>query len=361
MNLLAVANFDRDVGYAWGTIQAVLDRVAAALTGDGMRFRTCYPDEAGGLWSFLRLLRRERVRILYLTDRPTWSWRYPFYHIAGVRRIVVHDRTSGTRTARAGPTRAVKRLLHRVPWLAVDRAIGVSDFVVRRLIAVNGMPPGRTRRIYNGIDLSRFGGTPSGRLHQVLGLARETPIVFVSGRAQPYKGVPTLIDAAGLLQRAGRCAPDLTFVYCGDGPALAAFKDRAARAGVARFHFLGRRDDVPQLLADATVAVVPSVWAEAFGLTVIEAMAARVAVIATRTGGIPELVDDGVTGLLVPPGAPAELADALERLLGDAALRTRLVERAHAEVLARFAIERTVEDLRREILAVAYDRVSAPR
>lgn len=369
MTLLFVMNFGSGTGYAWETIEGVFRRLSERLSADGVHCLACYPDLRGGpprqlagspievlefdyaaipanpprLLAFLRLLRRHRVSTLYLTDQPTWSPYYPLYHLAGVRRIIVHDRNSGDRSRRSPPVEAIKRAIHRVPWLAADCFIGVSEFVADRLRRVNGTPPERTHRVYNGIDFTRFESPGGPGLTEALGLPATAKVVFASGRAQPYKGIPVLIDAAALIQEAGY--PEVHFAYAGDGPALAQFRQQAAARGLSRFHFLGRREDVPRLLSSATLAVVPSVWAEAFGLTVVEAMAAGRPVVASNIGGIPELVSPGETGLLVPPNQPAELARAICRLLDDEPLRTRMGDQARAAAHSRFSMERTAEEL----------------
>jgi glycosyltransferase involved in cell wall biosynthesis len=220
--------------------------------------------------------------------------------------------------------------------------IGISRFVTDRLREVNGAPAERIRLVYNGIDVNRFAARPDAALHTLLGVRRDTPVVFTSSRAQAYKGIPVLIEAAARLAAGGR---DVAFAYCGDGPALEDLRRLAAARGVTNFHFLGRRDDVPDLLGAATVAAVPAVWAEAFGLSVVEAMAAGVPVVASRTGAIPELIADGETGLLVPPGDAPALAEALGRLLDDPPLRTRLATSARAVVRSRFTVEGTVAGL----------------
>jgi glycosyltransferase involved in cell wall biosynthesis len=175
-------------------------------------------------------------------------------------------------------------------------------------------------------------------------VAPETEIVFAGGRVESYKGFHVLVEAAALLRERGVDAP--AFAICGDGHALPALRERVQALGLSNVHFLGKRRDVPLLTSSATVSVVPSLWAEAFGLTVVEAMAAGVPVVATRTGGIPELVEPGETGLLVPPGDAAALADALQTLLARPELRARIAERALRTVHERFSMERTIESLR---------------
>lgn len=343
-HVLFVANFPAGTGYAWNTIDRVYGLLARRLESEGhARVSTAAPahESPDGVWSaadlraLTRRIRREGVTLVYLTDQRTWSWWYPIFRLAGAGAVIVHDRTSGERTP-GGPVRhGIKALLHRVPGLGADRVIAISAFVRRRLRDVNGVPADRLRLVYNGVEIERFAGEPRGLLQSVLGVPRDTPVVFASGRAQPYKGIPVLIEAASRL-------PRTTFAYCGDGPALSAFREQAARLGLANFHFLGRRDDVPELLRDAAIAVVPAVWAEAFGLTVVEAMAAGVPVIASRVGGIPELVQEGITGLLVPAGDPAALASAITGLLDDPARRAALGAGGRRAARERFTIDRTV-------------------
>ena len=364
MHLLWVANFGSSTGYAWETIEAVFRRVGERLVRDGHRVTVCYaslrdgppPRMAGAPFEFAafdygrgsaggfaRLLAERGVDALYLTDRPTWSFRYPRFRLAGVRRIIVHDRTSGERTSRSRLVHAVKRALHHLPWLSADCVVGVSDFVRQRLISVNGTPEERTHRVYNGIDLSRFGMADRTLLQRALGLPEDARIVFCSGRAQPYKGIQVAIEAAALLQADG--VDGVHLAYAGDGAYLPELRALAEARGLTNVHFLGHRTDVPALLGGATVAVVPSLWAEAFGLTVAEAMAAGVPLVASRTGGIPELVEDGKTGILVPPGDARALADAIRLLLEHPSLRESMA--LHAPIVAqrRFSLERAAVDL----------------
>jgi len=374
--VLFALNYPSDTGYAWATIQQVYLRVIGALGQQGWRGAVCYPPSAAGpparfrdagvetipfdygstttglvaTLSFCRLLRREQVRVLYLTDRPTRSLRYLLFRLSGVRAVVVHDRTSGERTRRPAPVRFVKRLLHAIPGYAADRFIGVSDFVVRRLVEVNGTPAAHTIRVYNGIDLTPYELPPGRGLHAVLGLPAESKVVFASGRAMPYKGIGVLLQAAARLEAAGY--EHVHVAFAGDGPGLSDLRREAERLALRRFHFLGKRDDVPSLVRSAAITVVPSLWAESFGLTVVEGMAAGTAVIASAVGGIPELIRDSENGLLVPAGDPAALTTALRRLLDDDALRERIGLRAREEARARFGMDRTAAELARVLAAL---------
>ena len=368
MNVLMVANFPTNTGYAWKTIEEVFRGLADRWIGSGRTVFLAYPslaagapqafagsavhflefdyartEQFAGLRELVGLIRRYRIDLLYLTDQTTWSWRYGLFRLAGVRTIIVHDRTSGTRIVRQGLVGLVKRMLHATPGLGATAYIGVSRFVADRLRAT-GTPADRTFIAYNGIPVEAFTPTGDPRLAALLELPPKTPIVFTASRAQRYKGIATLIEAAALL--IGQGDTQTHFAYCGDGSGLPEFRDLAATRGISeRFHFLGRRDDVARLLGSASVAVVPSEWAEAFGLAVVESMAAGVPVVATAVGGIPELIDPGVTGVLVEPGKPNELASALRRLLDDPAARARMGEAGRRIAHDRFTVTRVVDDL----------------
>jgi colanic acid/amylovoran biosynthesis glycosyltransferase len=167
---------------------------------------------------------------------------------------------------------------------------------------------------------------------------------------RPYKGHAVLLDACRLLRDRGVRARVL---LVGDGELRRRLAARIAREGLSgRVELLGARphEEIPELLAAATAMVLPSVRArdgqmEGIPVALMEAMAAGVPVIATRLSGIPELVADGETGLLVPERDPAALAGAMERLAGDPVLGAQLAAAARDAVAARFDRTRNVAAL----------------
>jgi glycosyltransferase involved in cell wall biosynthesis len=362
-------NFPPGTGYAWATIERVMRGVADRLTARGDVVFVGYPGlgasvppawegstvklldldyqamvaTRSGIQRLVAMLRDHRVDALYLTDQPTWAFRYFLLRLAGIRLLIVHDRTSGERSSSGRLAAVGKQVLHRLPGLGVSAAIAVSKFVADRLVRINGVPAHRCFVVYNGIPLEKFDAPAPGGLARLIGVPDHVPIVFLSGRAQPYKGIETAIQAAALLEQSGE--PEAHFVYCGDGSGLPRLRSHAEERGVRRFHFLGRRDDIPSLLGSATLAIVPSHWGEAFGLTVVEAMAAGVPVIATRVGGIPELISHQRTGVLIPPRNAEALAEAIRELLHDPEKRVQLSVAGREDARSRFGVERVVEDL----------------
>lgn len=164
----------------------------------------------------------------------------------------------------------------------------------------------------------------------------DAPIVGVVGRLELEKGHPTLLEAWPLVLAA---APGAYLLIVGEGSRLDALRAIARARGIERHViFTGRRDDIPAVTAAFDVAVLPS-YREAQGLTILEAMALSRPVVASDVGGIPEMIEDGVTGLLVPAHDPAALAAAIVRLLLDHQLADMVARAGHDLVHDRFCIQ----------------------
>ena len=232
------------------------------------------------------------------------------------------------RTARA----LLGSWLDQVSMIRVWQAAGVSGFVRGRLQRRFGLPPHRAVTVYGGVDTERFrpAVTPPApaahlRITVVAALIRE-------------KGIDVLLRA---LSGGGLGKWRLRIV--GDGPDLPRLRQLAVDPVLAdNVEFLGLRDDVDEILRDTDIMVHPAVWQEALGYTVLEGMASGCAVVATRTGGIPELIRDGVNGVLVPPGDVEALREAL-RQLERPELRATLGAAGRATVVERFTLGRNVQ------------------
>lgn len=213
---------------------------------------------------------------------------------------------------------AVEKRAHQALglWDHVDRFLCPSRFLAEKLVAF-GVPASRVTALPNGYDAPPFEPSPGEGW-------------LFAGRLSEEKGVHTLIDAARQV--------DTPLDVCGDG----AFRDAILTVPGVRFHGHLSPLALEQRLRRAAVVVVPSVWWENLPYAVIEAQALGRAVVASRTGGIPELVEHGVDGLLVPPGDGRALADAVKQLLGDPSLRRRLGAAASARVRERHDLDHHV-------------------
>jgi glycosyltransferase involved in cell wall biosynthesis len=227
----------------------------------------------------------------------------------------------------------------------MDRLIAVSRSIVEKL-RHESRDTAPISLIHNGVDLSRYDQQePCCTLREEYDLPADGPIVGVVARLEPEKGHPTLLEAWPLVVAA---VPDATLLVVGEGSRREALEVMANELGVAhRVVFTGRRDDMPAVTAALDVAVLPS-YREALGLSVLEAMALSRPVVASNVGGIPEMILDGRTGLLVPPHDAEALATAIIRLLRDHPLADTLARAGHDLVHERFCIElmvRAVEDI----------------
>ena len=230
---------------------------------------------------------------------------------------------------------ADRELLHDLTP-RMDHLIAVSRAIVRK-IEDEGRAGAPVSLIYNGVDLTRYAEPDiCGTLHAEYPIPLGSPIVGVVARLEPEKGHPTLLDAWPAVLEA---VPNAHLLIVGEGSQHEPLQLQAAKLGIASsVTFTGRRDDVPAVTAALDVAVLPS-YREAQGLSILEAMALSRPVVASAVGGIPEMIEDGVTGLLVPPHQPAALAAAIIRLLEDHPYADTLAKAAQNLVHDRFCVE----------------------
>ena len=227
------------------------------------------------------------------------------------------------------------REMLRVLTPRMDQLIAVSRMIEEKL-EQEGRTGTPIRRIYNGVDLSRYEHQePCCTLHEEYGMEPGSQVVGVVARLEPEKGHPTLLEAWPAVLRS---VPDAYLLIVGEGSRREALEALARDLRIAhRVVFTGRRDDVPAVTAALDVAVLPS-YREAQGLSILEALALSRPVVASNVGGIPEVITDGVTGLLVPPHDPDALAAAVVRLLRDHPYADTLGRAGHDMVHDRFDI-----------------------
>jgi glycosyltransferase involved in cell wall biosynthesis len=212
-----------------------------------------------------------------------------------------------------------------------------SQRIAERMIAELKIPRERVTCIATGIDLQRFHPGVPGTVRQQLGLANDTALVGMVSVLRSWKGHATFLKAAALLLQTGL---PVHFVIAGDGPGRAELTEKIAQEPWRdRVTMLGHRPDVENVLASLDVLVLPSYAHEGIPQIILQAQAMARAIVATRIGGIPEVVDDGATGLLIEPLDDEALAEKISLLLQDAALRARLGAAARQSVEARHGID----------------------
>jgi len=310
--------------YGAGATAQRLQAGGVPVTDLGMRHKA----DVGAVVRLWRLLRRERPLILHAFLFHANLLACLVGRLAGVPIILVSERTMGMEN----------RARYVVNWLTAplaNRIVAVSpsvrDFVVQRV----GIPASKVLVIPNGVDVARFAAAqPISRA--AWGLPAEGSLIGAVMRLDPVKGGETLVRAVAALP------PGPHAVVVGDGPQRAAWESLADALGVAgRIHFVGYQADVPAWLAACDVFVLSS-EREGMPNAVLEAMAAGRPVVATAVGGTPDVVLDGVTGLLVPPRDPAALARAIQSLLDDPARAREMGAAGRWRVEEHFSLEAVV-------------------
>jgi glycosyltransferase involved in cell wall biosynthesis len=227
--------------------------------------------------------------------------------------------------------------LDRLTLPRMDAVVCVSEAQARQ-VAKTGVRAERLHVIRNAIRAERFAPTlASARgILQSLFTRPRSLLIGAAGRLSPEKGFDILVEAAAAVVRA---CPDAGFVLFGDGRRRAALADQIARLGLAdHFVLAGFRDDLDGLLTGFDLTVLPS-YTEGLPNVVLESFAAGVPVVATAVGGTPEVVEDSVTGYLVPAGQPSPLAERILAMLGSEALRTRMGLSGQRQVREHFTFE----------------------
>jgi glycosyltransferase involved in cell wall biosynthesis len=220
----------------------------------------------------------------------------------------------------------------------VDCFVAASE-AIRRILVADGIPAGRTVTVHEGIDVGRVMAAPKVSVHEALWLPHHAPLVGNVAALVPHKGQYHLVEAARLVVQV---VPDVRFVILGEGE-LREPLERQVREHRLEKHVLlpGFRTDVLGCIKGFDVFAMSSVT-EGLGTSLLDAMACARPIVATRTGGIPEVVEDGVNGLLVEPRDDRAMADAIVRLISDEGLRQRMGQAGLERVRERFTVERMV-------------------
>lgn len=279
----------------------------------------------------LRLLRMQKIDLIHAQLQDATVFGVAANKLTGIPVVVTrHIIADDIRTTR-------KRLRNYVEGMSVrtgvERVITVSNATRDHYAKQMRLPLTRFQTIYNGIDLDNFAQAADKRAERtVLGLPPQGPLVTMVGVMRPGKGHTVAIEAA-------RHLPDAHFVFVGDGePDFRAELEAQAAKLRDHVHFLGQRMDVPHILGVSDMLILPS-DSEALPTVLIEAGAASLPVVATSVGGVPEIVDNDITGILIRPQDPLALANAIKRLIQNPVLAREMGRCAYERVRRQFTLE----------------------
>jgi glycosyltransferase involved in cell wall biosynthesis len=307
---------------------ALADSITAPLT----RYRMRGPFDLRVIARIASQIRREGILAIYTTHvRSTL--------IARLLRLLVRPSPSHRRLVVitsehsyiAPPARPLPDRLRRLTARLSDRVIAVSHAQAGRLRALLRIDPEHVLVIPNGVDPDRFTELPdSEAARREFGIGPQETVFACIARLEPVKDHQNLLVAMEEVEG--------HLILVGDGSCRGVLTELARSPSLSgRVHFAGTRDDVRTVLAAASAVCLSSID-ESQGIALVEAMAAARPVVATGVGGVPEIVEDGVTGFLVPPKQPRALAQALQRVAADPEWRRRAGNAARARVAAEFSI-----------------------
>jgi glycosyltransferase involved in cell wall biosynthesis len=330
------------------TLSAPPEPVARFLDLPNVRMETCACSRvtARSLRELAGILRRHRPRILHLHFLglvTPYPWLAKAY---GVERVFITDHHSWPEGSTPARGASWRRALRRLSNLPVTGIVSVSDSNRSFQTALGAVPPGRIVRVYNGVDLTRtHGSAGAAEFRRRYGIPADRRLVVQVSMIIPEKGVGDLLGAAALVVAE---EPAAHFVFVGEGVERAAYTRAAMQAGIGdHVTFTGAIVDpvADGVFAGADVICQVSRWQEAFGWTIIEGMSIGKPVVGTRVGGIPELIEDGVTGFLAKRGDVRHIASLILSLLRDAAARDRMGRAARSAVERKFELRANVADV----------------
>jgi glycosyltransferase involved in cell wall biosynthesis len=371
MNKVVISLFDIDPFRIGGT-EAFAHELSAQLLEHGWKSILCFKNEPPApvqaflklpnvtlevlrnpsslswrtLREYMKIIRRHRPSILHLQYTPLVSPLPWLARLLLVKKIFFTDHWSRPAGHSMERPAAWKRIAGRVALYPYSGVVGVSDYVCQCLSATGMLRPQQIHRIYDSVDtVAQADATAGENFRRKWGIPLDRLLVVQVSQVIPQKGWSDLLEAARLvLQR----SPDVYFAMVGEGAYRKHFMDEASALGLATqviWTGLSQNPIADGVYSAADVVCQPSRWKEAFGWTIAEAMLCERPVIATRVGGIPELIQDGETGLLVPPSAPAALAGNILSLLENRSLREKMGHAARRIVEKKFSVRTNITKL----------------
>ncbi len=253
-------------------------------------------------------------------------------------------------------SRRVDFHIHKNPvsWLKYHRGADIIIAIshsIKWVLIEDGIEPIKIEVVYSGIDLKKFDGNViNGEyLYQELGLMRGIPIIGIVAALAPHKDHKTFLQAAALVK--GKM-PDAQFLIVGEGELRGELERMVERLGLKQnVTFAGFRTDIASIFSVLTI-LVSSSYLEGLGTTLLDAQSFGIPAVATNTGGIPEIIENEINGLLVPPQNPWDLSEAIIRLLVDTKLRGRIITMAK-EMVCRFSKDAMIEGTEHIYIKVA--------
>lgn len=289
------------------------------------------------VFKIIQIVLKEKIQVIIANDGREYWPAVVAARITGSKIILIRHQTD--------------KLKWTTCWLinrSVYQVIAVSG-AVKKVLIQSGVLPEKVKVIYNSASLERFEPSVIDKyaVRRELGINEKDIVVGSAGKLHIGKGVLYLLSAFSLLSEK---YSNLKLLYVGDGPAREELEREAQRLSLKeRVIFTGVRQDTERLYAAMDIFVIPSAYEEAFGMVLIEAMAMGKPVIATYAGGIPEIVTNEISGLLVPQKDPQAIANAISRYINDADFSRRVAAEGRRVVEHKFSDKTMVDNFERTL------------
>ena len=310
---------------------------ARALHLEGKRYA------ARALRELISIIRRERPDVVVVRSYNAETLGRIAARVAGVEHTIMWVHNIGDPKPRSAVRTTVDRALTR--WTSAY--FGVAEAQRRYLVDELGYPDDKIRIIHNGVDPALFDVNTDRGVLAEFGWAEDDPVVGILAELSPIKDHGTFLQAARIVIDE---MPRARFLIIGDGACRAQLETSCAEMRItSNVHFTGVRHDVARLLRAIDVFALSSITVECFSIALLEAMACARPAVCTAVGGIPEMINDGETGYLVPPGDRHQLAARLMNVLSNPQTARRMGRAGRDRVEAEFSLDRSVEAAQRAI------------
>jgi glycosyltransferase involved in cell wall biosynthesis len=294
--------------------------------------------------AFGKIARKYNVEVIQSRGFNYFTLLWWMARLHGIRRIIFVEGNSGLLRAKSWK-RLLLQLRAKALTLPISQTVSVSRFVKDQLVQV-GLPAERVVPIHNGVDLRRFHPDPQAReeFRRQYGIQPDELVLATISYLRDFKKPHIVLEACAHLVRQG--LPVHLFV-AGDGELMDAMKALSSQLGISdKVHWLGNFSQTEKLLQASDVFVLASVG-EAFGSALIEAMACGVPCVGSRSGGIPEIIEDGSTGFLATPLDSRDFAQKITQIVSQPELRCKMIRHSLQRAREKFSVERTVADFLR--------------
>jgi glycosyltransferase involved in cell wall biosynthesis len=362
-NILLVANWESDVGYAWWLMENFWTEISTHFNKKGMWCYLIYPKitkipksikessiqtleydfgdhSFANLSKLKKLIDSNSIKFIYLSDSPSFSFFYLLLRLWGIKKIVNHDHTPGDHLNPTGLKKAVKYLIHRIPYYTADHYIAVSEFVKQRYLEVSRVPPLKCSVAPNGIIPYELDNIDINYAKREFEIPEKNIVIVSTGRATFYKGIDFIINCAyELIYNKG--VKNLHFLYCGDGPEIATFKNMVSELGLkSNFTFAGKRDDIDKILPSCEIGLHASKGEVGYSLSILEFMSAGLATIVPDLRSVSGAIENGKTGILYNSESIESACEAIKECL-DRNTRNRLAQSGKAVISTTYNINNT--------------------